>query len=286
MGGLPSELIYSIIDVLAAEEAGWHDAAYGERFIMAGVCKNLLPCMLVSRNLYSYLAPVVFRHIHCHSADRIRGFHQRLIENPTLATHVHSLTVETSQLSRTEEPWMRDELSLIEVLRTLAPHSLESLSFIIIESLGRLRWNLLPVALKTVLHQLVGRHGTIKHLCLWNVELSERLVDELSDSLDSLEFGGVTMVANRPRSTPQPNIKPLKIRTLATWGSFGAFHRLCGPELDDRRSNGPAFPKLKKIILPSPYISIESVRIEWIKTNAPNLDTIRFPLRPGQSAFL
>ncbi|RXW17629.1 hypothetical protein EST38_g8219 [Candolleomyces aberdarensis] len=183
---------------------------------------------------------------------------------------------------------MRNEPSLIEVLRALAAHSLESLSFVI-DALERLRWDTLPAALKAVLHQLVGRNGTVKKLRLWNVELSERLVDELSGSLQSLECVGVTILSSRYRrrdSTsliPPAHINASNIQTLATWGSAELVCRMCGVLEDGIHSKArPAFPRLKKIVLPSPYVSIERNRVEWIKMNAPKLDSIRLSLRPGQ----
>ncbi|KAJ2930314.1 hypothetical protein H1R20_g6780, partial [Candolleomyces eurysporus] len=183
---------------------------------------------------------------------------------------------------------MRDEPSLIEVLRALAAHSLESLSFTI-DALERLRWDTLPAALKAVLHQLVGRNGTVKKLRLWNVELSERLVDELGGSLQSLECVGVTILSSRYRRrnstslAPPARINASNIQTLATWGSAELVCRMCGGLEDGTHSKArPAFPRLKKIVLPSPYVAIERNRVEWIKMNAPKLDSIRLSLRPGQ----
>jgi hypothetical protein len=241
--------------------------------------------MMVSRALYKHLSPVVFRHIYCSSAERVRGFHERLIENPKLACYVQGFTVEASRLA--EEPWMRLEPALTEVLQALAARSLESLSFIV-DALERLRWDTLPVELKSVLHQLVGRHGTVKKLCLWNVELSERLVDDFSGSLQSLECVGVTIHSARHRrkdsasSILPAHINTSNIRTLAMWGSADLVSRMCVREDAICTKAKPAFPRLKKIVLPSPYIVIERNRVEWIKMNAPKLDSIRLPLRPGE----
>ncbi|KAJ2912224.1 hypothetical protein MD484_g8191, partial [Candolleomyces efflorescens] len=269
-GPFPLELVYAILDSLISSEVKLQEIGPEDALSSYPSVDLLLPVMLVSKPLYRYTMPLIFRDVKCSSTARLHSLNEILQANHSLASFVKRFRIEPSVV---RDLWLEDPM-LPKVLDLVTNPGLDSL---IIRGphniIGAPGLATIPLQLSRAVGSLTSQPGRLRQLHLFRLKLSSRLFDELGAGIDFLEVRRVICLDEEiPPETQMLDVERFQTnhitslsiaRIATTWPGFGP--------------RNPSLPLLRKLIIPEMLLSIsDKHRLDMTRMQAPNLISLRF----------